>query len=156
MERINNAIKKHLEEIKVDLYHLQWDKEFGVKILRIIVDKPKQAIDIEEIISISKHISLYLDEHEPTTDDYSLEVMSAGIERELYTQEHWEKSINQIVFVVLKKPIDNVKRLFAKVIDVKSNEIHLITNDENEKLYKLKLNEIKKANWAYKEKQHAR
>ena len=156
MERINDAIKRHLEKIKVDLYHLEWDKEFGVKILRIIVDKLNKPIDIEEIISISKYISLYLDENEPTTDDYSLEVMSAGIERELYTQEHWEKSVDKIVFVVLKKPLDNVKRLFAKVINVKSNEIHLITNDEKAKLYKLKLNEIKKANWAYKEKENAR
>ncbi len=155
MKKLIENIEKHLQLINVELYHLEWDKEFGTKVLRIVVDQ-EMGINMDRIIVISKHISSYLDENEPTKDNYNLEVLSAGIERELHTKKHWDKSLNKIVFVVLKRPNDNVKRIFAKVINVDGNKIVLETNDESKKTYTLGLKDIKSANWAYKEKENAR
>ncbi len=151
MEKVREEIKKQLNSIDTILYHLEWNKQFGTKILRVIVDKTDQIIDMELIIKISKHLSKYLDKNEPTSDDYSLEVLSAGIERELYTLDHWQASLDKIVYVVLKKSINNVKWLFAKVIEIQGKEITLEINDKKKKQYTIKLNEIKKANWAYRE-----
>ena len=156
MEKLREEIKKQLNSIDATLYHLEWKKQFGTKILRVIVNTTNQAIDMEFIIKISKHLSKYLDENEPISNDYSLEVLSAGIERELYTLDHWKASLDKIVYVVLKKPINNVKWLFAKVIEIQGKEIILEINDKKKKQYTIKLNEIKKANWAYKESKNVR
>src|SRR5690606_7555759 len=56
-----------------------------------------------------EQLSEKLDEKEPISDPYYLEVSSPGVERPLKTEEAVRKSVGKNVFVKLYQPIDGEK-----------------------------------------------
>ncbi|MFS0751810.1 ribosome maturation factor RimP [Oceanobacillus sp. 1P07AA] len=97
-----------LEEKNLELVDIEYVKEGKNWFLRVYIDK-EGGIDIMECGEVSELLSEKLDESDPITEAYFLEVSSPGVERPLKNKEDFDSSIGKNIFVKLYEPIDGSK-----------------------------------------------
>ena len=73
-----------------------------------------------------------LDEADPISQSYMLEVSSPGVERELTKDSHFEKYIGSPVMLRSIRPIDGVRDFNGKMVDYKDKKITLRLEDGSE------------------------
>ena len=89
VEKVRIPIQKIVEENGLILYDLEYLKEEGTFFLRVSIERPDKTMDFDTCSVISEKISDLLDEIDPISHEYILEVCSPGAERPpLYVQRH--------------------------------------------------------------------
>lgn len=81
--KIEELVVPILQELNLELVDIEYVKEGRDWFLRIYIDTPTGRIDIEQCAQVSEKLSEKLDEVDPITDNYFLEVSSPGAERPL-------------------------------------------------------------------------
>ncbi|WP_102346907.1 ribosome maturation factor RimP [Bacillus sp. Marseille-P3661] len=105
-----------LAEMNLELVDIEFVKEGKNWYLRVFIDSDK-GIDIEECGKVSEKLSEKLDETDPITYPYFLEVSSPGAERPLKKKEDVKKSIGKQVHVKTYEPINGEKVFEGKILD---------------------------------------
>jgi ribosome maturation factor RimP len=77
----------------------------GGQIVRVTVDA-NGGLGVDTIADLSRGISRILDDEDPMSGSYTLEVSSPGLERRLTRPRHYEKSIGREVKVKTHAEID--------------------------------------------------
>ncbi|TVX93943.1 ribosome maturation factor RimP [Paenibacillus agilis] len=112
---VENMLQPYLDEHQFELVDIEYVKEGSSWFLRVFVDKDG-GIDIEDCGRVSEYLSLQLDENDPITDAYFLEVSSPGAERPLKKPKDYEKSIGKYVFVTTYEPIQGLKEFEGTLV----------------------------------------
>jgi len=73
-----------------------YDLELSKQILRVYVSTPG-GVTLEQLATANHAISTYLDEHDPFSGRYTLEVTSPGVERKLRTPAQFAGAIGEAV-----------------------------------------------------------
>ena len=107
-EKVYGLIKETVEAEGVSLWDVRFLKEGASWYLRVFIDKP-EGISIDDCTNVSHAIDPIIDDADPIDVSYYLEVCSAGIERELTRQSHFEASVGKTVKIKLYKALDGVK-----------------------------------------------
>jgi ribosome maturation factor RimP len=111
---VENFATSYLEENELELVDVEYVKEGSNWFLRIYVDK-EGGIDIEDCGRVSEFMSTKLDELDPISDAYFLEVSSPGAERPLKKAEDVTKAIGKQVFITTYEQIDGAKEFEGKL-----------------------------------------
>ena len=74
------------------------DVELNGGILKIVVDH-SEGLNTELLAEITRDISRQLDQIEPVSGSYTLEVTSPGLERPLKKPQHFEKAVGSLVAI---------------------------------------------------------
>jgi len=77
-----NKIKIDLEKLITDKGFILYNVSFDNNILKIVIDK-KGFLDIDELETCTNIVNKYLDDEDPIENEYSLEVESRGIEKDI-------------------------------------------------------------------------
>jgi ribosome maturation factor RimP len=93
-ERMRETIAPAMAELEVELVDVE---QVGATV-RITIDRPG-GIDLDVISRATRRISHLLDEVDPLTDRYTLEVSSPGLERPLRTPAQFARAIGSNVSV---------------------------------------------------------
>ena len=127
-ERVEELVKKPIEDLGYILYDVQYSKEGKDYFLRIFIDS-KNGIDLNDCEKVNDAINDLLDSADYIKEQYFLEVSSPGVERVLRKDRHLEENIGSIVEVKLFKQLDGKKEYIGilKNFNEKSVEIE----DEN-------------------------
>ncbi|WP_028595539.1 ribosome maturation factor RimP [Paenibacillus assamensis] len=112
---VENMLQPYLDEHQFELVDIEYVKEGSSWFLRVFVDKDG-GIDIEDCGRISEYLSLQLDDNDPITDAYFLEVSSPGAERPLKKPKDYEKSIGKHVFVTTYEPVQGLKEFEGTLV----------------------------------------
>ncbi|SIS56452.1 ribosome maturation factor RimP [Virgibacillus pantothenticus] len=118
-----------LEQKNLELVDVEYVKEGKNWFLRVYIDK-EGGVDITECGEVSEELSEQLDQRDPISDAYFLEVSSPGAERPLKKKQDFVENINKQVYVKLYEPIHGEKVYEGKLID--------FTNDVLTISYKVK------------------
>lgn len=119
------------DSLGLDIWDIRFLKEGSQWYLRIFIDS-ENGVTIEDCESMSRAIDAPLDEVDPISVSYCLEVCSPGLERELVRPEHFERFIGANVIVRMIRPLKNGQKEFcAKLLDFKDGNITVINNEEN-------------------------
>ena len=110
VEQIAEIVKPIAEELSYDIYHIEYVKENGEYYLRIYIEKDG-GVSLNDCEALSRRVSDVLDEKDPITDAYFLEVSSPGLNRTLFTNEHYTRFIGSEVLVRLSKAIEGTKTI---------------------------------------------
>lgn len=97
-----------LESKGLELVDIEFKKEGSNWFLRVYIDKDG-GIDIDDCGVVSEELSIMLDEHEPITQAYFLEVSSPGAERPLKKEKDIESSIGKAIYIKTYEPIEGQK-----------------------------------------------
>ena len=117
-KNIAATVKELVAPIAAEMEYWLWDVEFvkegADKYLRITIDN-EDGITIEDCEKFHRAIDPLLDEADPISEAYILEVSSPGIERELKTPQHIDACTGWDVEVKLYAP-KNGSKVFRGVL----------------------------------------
>ena len=111
---VRDIITSTADEMGYYLWDVEFVKEGADKHLRITIDN-EEGINIEDCEKFHRAIDPLLDEADPISESYILEVSSPGIERELKYPEHIDACEGWDVEVKLYAP-KNSSKLFRGVL----------------------------------------
>ena len=142
IEKIEELVKPIISELLYELYYVEYIKENGEFYLRIYIDKKDDRISLDDCVAVSRRVSEILDVEDPIEEAYYLEVSSPGLNRGLYKEEHFKKSIGREVLVKLTSSINGTKSVKGILKDVLEDAI--VVDAETE--VKILKDKIKSAN----------
>lgn len=131
MELLDAMLAPVVQATGVELYDIELLREGGERILRLYIDKP-EGIDLDDCERVSHATEAVLDEHDPISGAYSLEVSSPGIERKLTRDAHFTRFVGSKIQVKLFAPIEKRKNFTGTLIGYENNVITLHTEPERE------------------------
>ncbi|MCR1951545.1 MULTISPECIES: ribosome maturation factor RimP [unclassified Clostridium] len=136
LETIDQLVRPIAEELNYEIYHIEYVKENGDYYLRIYIDKDG-GIALSDCEALSRRVSDVMDEKDPIKDAYFLEVSSPGLNRGLFTDEHFKKQIGKEIMVKFTKSLNgrkNLKGILKEVSDdsvvVEADELVTIPKDK--------------------------
>jgi ribosome maturation factor RimP len=123
-----------LEDNGLLLYHITWTKEAKDWFLRLFIDKlnKNEYISTDDCEKVSRFLSEELDKVDTTDRKYYLEVSSPGIDRILYTNEHFDRYEGSDIDLNFYKPINGSKKMEAVLVKRVGESI--IVKDISEKV----------------------
>lgn len=107
-ETIEQLVLPILESKGLELVDIEFKKEGSNWFLRVYIDKDG-GVDIEDCGVVSEELSTILDEQDPITQAYFLEVSSPGAERPLKKEKDIKAAVGKAVHIKTYEPIDGQK-----------------------------------------------
>ena len=141
VNEIYEMVNPIAEELNYDIYHIEYVKENGEFYLRIYIEKDG-GITLSDCEALSRRVSDLMDEKDPIKDPYFLEVSSPGLNRTLFTENHYKRFIGREVKVRFTKSIDGKKNVKGILKEVNDDSIVV----EAENLMNIPKDKIKSAN----------
>ena len=105
---VANLAAPIVEQAGCKLWDVEYVKEAGEWFLRVYIDR-EGGVDITHCEAVSRPLSDLLDEVDPIQSSYTFEVSSAGLDRVLRKEEHYEICKGQLVDVKLYRPMNGRK-----------------------------------------------
>ena len=132
---VTELVKAITEPLGLTIWDVEFEKEGSMWILRVIIDK-EGGILVDDCEAVSRPLDAKLDEVDPIEQAYCLEVSSAGIERHLTKEWHFEKCMGEKISLRLIRPY-NGERDFIGVLTNFSDNCVSIKTEAEEYTFKL-------------------
>ena len=97
------------EQLGLILWDVRFVKEGANWYLRIIIDKPG-GVSIDDCVAMNDALDAPLDEADPIEQSYNLQVASAGLERELTRDFHFQAFLGEKIQLRLRVGYNGAKR----------------------------------------------
>jgi ribosome maturation factor RimP len=105
-DRVRDLVLPILAERRLDLY----DVELAGPVVRVVVDSPG-SLDLDVVADATRAVSRVLDEADPISGHYTLEVTSPGLERTLRTPQHFERAVGEKVKIKTVPALESERRV---------------------------------------------
>lgn len=149
-EIVEELLQDFLAEHHYELYNVEFIKEGRDWFLRVYVDKLQDGedawISTQDCEKVSRFLSEKLDETDPISQNYYLEVSSPGLDRALLKEEHYIRFAGEPVEVKLYEPVDGRKQIEG-ILEGLKDETVFVTDGQN-KTWELPLRQIAKTKLA--------
>ncbi len=119
-----------LEELGLSLWDVVFEKEGSLWFLRYFIDK-EGGVDINDCENFSRKVDKVLDERDPISQNYYLEVSSPGIERDISKDWHFDACMGYLVSVRFIRPIDGERDFIGELCEFEKGKITIILEDES-------------------------
>lgn len=125
---VEKLVTPIVEKENFELVDIEYVLEGGHRYLRVYIDK-EGGISLKDCQIVSEELNKVIDEIDPITENYFLEVCSPGLDRPLKKDKDFVRYEGREVEVKLYKPLDGKKQfegelvgLFDGIVKIKSNE----------------------------------
>ena len=135
-QKVYDLIKPVTDELGYYLWDVCYEKEGAMWYLRVFIDQD-EGISIDDCERATAPISDILDEADPIDQSYMLEVGSAGLERELVKEEHFEVCVGDTVKLRFFRAIDGEKEIIAELASADKEGVSVILENGEEKKFPL-------------------
>ncbi len=129
LDMVKRIIKGILFQNSVLLYHIRWENKDGDKVMQIYLTGDNKKVSVGDCAKINRYIVNTFDEKE-IERTFSIEVGTAGTERELFTIDHFKNSIGETVFIMTDKKVDGSNKFEGVMKNIKDDQI-IIESAEN-------------------------
>lgn len=120
-------------ELGLTLWDVRFVKEGASWYLRYIIDR-EEGVSLDDCVALSRRMNPILDEADPISHAYCMEVMSPGVERELTRPEHFTYCTGWPVLVRLIRPVDGTREFSGILKGLEDNQV-LLETPEGEKTF---------------------
>ena len=142
--RLSSVIAPVVAAMGLDLVRIQLSGQPGSMTLQVMAEDPATGqLTIDQCARLSRALNLPLDEADPISSEYNLEVSSPGIDRPLTRAADWLRWIGHEAKMKLEPKVDGRARVTGDIGGLEGNEV-LLTTNEGEAL-RLPLDSIRQA-----------
>ena len=127
-KKIFEELEPIINGLNISLYDVIYEKEGKDFYLRIFIEK-EGGVDISDCENVNNAINDILDEKDFIKGHYYLEVSSAGLEKTLRLDKHFENNIGNKIQISLYKPINNSKNVIGILKDYDDEKV-IVESDE--------------------------
>jgi ribosome maturation factor RimP len=121
-DRVRDLVLPLLDDRHLDLY----DVEMQGPVLRVVVDSPRGScggLDLDVLADATRAVSRALDEADPITGRYTLEVTSPGLERTLRRPEHFERAVGETVKIRTVAGVSDERRVEGQLVSADDSAV---------------------------------
>lgn len=129
VQRVEAIIAPYAQELGLDIWDVTFKKEGTDWYLRVFIDK-EGGVSIDDCVDLTHAVSKPLDEADPIAQNYTLEISSPGVERELKRDEHFARYIGAPVFLRTIRPVDGVRDFKGTLTAYEDKKMTIILQDE--------------------------
>ncbi len=140
-EQLVQLIRPAINMLGYELVGLEYFPSGHQHTLRIYIDR-EQGIGVKDCECVSRQVSALLDVEDPIRGQYALEVSSPGLDRPLFTAEHFVRFSGHRVKLRLVAPHEG-RRNFRGVIQGVEDGRVMLTMDDGQRSFSLQ--EIERA-----------
>lgn len=94
------------------------------RVLRIYLDKT-DGVNVDDCAKVSRQLSAVLDVEDPIPGEYHLEVSSPGLDRPLFTLDHYARFLGSVAKVRLGVPLDGRRSFKGTIVGVVEQTVQL-------------------------------
>lgn len=141
-DELKALLQPVVEAMDCELWGLEYFSQGRHSTVRLYIDGP-DGVSLEDCERVSRQVSSVLDVEDPITGEYSLEVSSPGMDRPLYTLEHFARFAGEQVAIRLRTAFEGRRKFTGLLNGVEADDV-LVVVDETEYLLPIEL--IDKAN----------
>ena len=131
--RVTAMLTPFLDENGLELYRVEYKKEGPAWVLRVLLEKPADAeseyVSIEDCEKVNSWLSDELDKDDFIDRSYSLEVGSAGLDRELIKESDYVRFAGRAVEVRTYEQIRGSKEHEGVLRGKENGTVTIITDD---------------------------
>jgi ribosome maturation factor RimP len=103
-QRLRRLIEPVVRSEGLMLVEINWRRESGGQVLRLIVDRKQGGVNLEECATLSRQVSDLLDVEDPIAAPFNLEVSSPGLTRRLKDPKEFELFAGRLAKLVVTEP----------------------------------------------------
>ena len=135
-------LRPAVEETGKELLGVEFISAGQHSVLRLFIDH-QDGINVDDCAEVSRQVGAILDVEDPISTEYNLEVSSPGVDRPLFSLDHYQAVIGETINVRLSLPL-NGRRKFKGTLDAIENDTLLVNVDGE--VYELVVSNIDKGN----------
>ena len=124
-EELNALLAPVITDLGLELVGIEFSPNQGGSVLRVFIDEPERGVTIDDCERVSREISALLDVNDPVAGHYTLEVSSPGLERPLFTPEHFARFVGAEAKLTLNLPLAGRCRFQGPIRAVEGDRITL-------------------------------
>ncbi|WP_392560924.1 ribosome maturation factor RimP [Orbus sturtevantii] len=141
-QRLDDIIRAPIMALGFELIGVEYVRSRN-PVLRIYIDSDN-GITVDDCADVSRQVSAVLDVEDPITTAYSLEVSSPGMDRPLFTLEHYRRFIGEEISISLRIAIANRRNWKGIIKAIDDNEMITLIIEGKDEIFAL--SNIQKAN----------
>lgn len=140
-QQLTSIIQEPVQALGFELVGIEFIRS-RFPVLRIYIDG-ENGITVDDCADVSRQVSAVLDVEEPITTAYNLEVSSPGLDRPLFTMEHYQRFMGEEVTIALRIAMFN-RRKWQGIIKAVDGEMITLSVDGKDEVFAF--SNIQKAN----------
>jgi len=122
-DELAKLLSPMIASLGLECLGVEYSPYSGASLVRIFIDAPGRAVDIEDCERVSREVSALLDVEDPIKGRYTLEVSSPGLDRPLFTPEQFARIIGHSAKISLNVPLDGRRRFQGPIKSVAGDRI---------------------------------
>lgn len=140
--QLNDMLSPTVEGLGYEFVGLEYKPASAHPVLRIFIDH-EDGINVDDCATVSRQISAVLDVEDPISGEYTLEVSSPGLDRPLFTAEHYQQFLGAKIKCKTRMPLNGRRNFTGKLLEANDKSIVLSIDNESIELF---IEDIEKAN----------
>ena len=140
-DRLRQLLQPTVEALGFDLWGVEHLAQGRHSVLRLYIDSD-HGIAVDDCARVSGQVGSVLDVEDPIAGDYTLEVSSPGLDRQLFRLEQYSRFGGETVDIRLRVPFEGRRRFRGKLKGIEGEDV-VVQVDDHE--YLLPFDEIDKA-----------
>jgi ribosome maturation factor RimP len=140
--KIQALVEPVVDSLGYELVGIEYLIQGKHGLLRVYIDTD-DGVDVKDCQRVSHQLSGVLDVEDVIKGQYQLEVSSPGLDRPLFTEEHFERFAGRQAKLKLTAPMEGRRKFQGVLQGVKDGNVLI---DVGEEVFSLSLSAIDKAN----------
>ena len=122
-EELSGLLAPAIADLGLELVGIEFSPNTHGSLLRVYIDESERGVNIDDCERASREISALLDVNDLVAGRYTLEVSSPGLERPLFTLEHFARFIGHIARINVNLPLDARRRFQGPIKAVEGDRV---------------------------------
>lgn len=123
-KQLNELLQPVVESMQFEYVGLEYLSGAKPSVLRVYIDQ-EQGITVDDCADVSRQISAVLDVEDPIAGEYNLEVSSPGLNRPLFTADHYQQVVGERIKVQTRLPVDGRRKFTGKLLSADDSQIEM-------------------------------
>jgi len=132
-EKLINLLTVPIKSEGYELLDVEYNKHGSNQTVQLIIDSIN-GIRIDDCVAVNRIVQEVLDNGNPISESYSIEVSSPGLFRKLKTAEHYKTFTGKRIRVRMQQKIQGVKNVVGKLEESTEQEIRLKLESDGSEL----------------------
>jgi len=124
-DRLQTLLEPVIEDLGYELVGIEYQSNPKNRVVRVFIDQEPDGIGVEDCERVSREVSALMDVEEPVPGQYTLEVSSPGVERPLFTGQHFARFVGETAAVQLAVPVNNRRRFKGIIVAADDDQVTL-------------------------------
>jgi len=128
-ENLRRPIEAAVHGLGYELVGIEYHPQGRRSLLRVYIDTP-DGVNVDDCERASRQISGALDVDDPIHGQYVLEVSSPGLDRPLFTDEHFQRFSGHRIKLRVSPPLEGRRNFSGVLLGLRANAVVIVQDDQ--------------------------